>query len=599
MAVNLALLACIAAAVTASPEHIADCNDTACMDDGTGLLQLEDGGRPEFGCKKEPCRAISLTQTVSCNIYSPFPDQASYEGLLVPDPDKALEAFSRTQDRYSDVLHIGLWRRTGAYTAGLGALQQAGVPMTVFLDKCAEIAVNVNFAAFPPTFYPQYARPYLQGYPVNWKQDAFSSQLLAFSTSAYVLRKKGAYLELDLAGTASTRTALQHSVNEQVKLAPSTILRCRGFFDPSGPLLTKIEIVKPGGDTLTFDPSMGERWDLAKRSLHLMAKYVQDFAVHTAVHLYCVSVTAALQRALPRDSALDGMVDPHTFRNVQTYLEAVSLLHADHGSVLTGNVYSLNVSEINEVRADTAKLAKGFLRDSLDEILDCEADDQSGGLKCPYAWWGGGAYAFAAPIHKFAHEITAAVLQDKGARKYLRSVEAQLRYSGLLGPRAPPLNLHTAAGLEHFLTNLIFIQTVLHAHHWTGREYLSPLGPLLVDSVPLLSALEDPSLPSADAAINAAYPSITSGQLTAAALIFGTTTGQPQVPTLGQSTYFPTTRQLARAAKVFAQELDAVRAQASTLIPAGAVFAPLQFYPDATPADPKPVGLWISQSCDS
>lgn len=337
------------------------------------------------------------------------------------------------------------------------------------------------------------------------------------------------------------------------------------------PTLVQIDVRIEPGQTLTFRPYDGYKWGLAKVALHTMGDFVIE-CFHTGSHLFSFAIVAAVQRGMPFNSVLNGLMDPQAVFVTAAMLEEASTLHNDEPSVWNGVVWKCDIGEVRQL---SVAIARYFLEADLYEALGT-----AGNIQGRPPWWAGGAANFIEPIERFAKVVAQTVISESG-RGDLSVMQRELVFVGILDNAT--FTVSSFSGLFRFYRNALFFQSVFHASLFHAREYLTPLGLPHSDKLaPLLSGAK--SLPvgtATQSAINTAFLGDLQSIFSASAwasMMYGTAGGF-EGPELGDGSYFNCSI-LADAISAFRHDVDEARgAVYKEFAGRNGGYVPLCFYP--------------------
>merc|ERR1712183_910597 len=83
--------------------------------------------------------------------------------------------------------------------------------------------------------------------------------------------------------------------------------------------------------------------------------------------------------------------------------------------------------------------------------------------------------SFIEPVAKFAAAIATEVFEEGSHEQWLTDLQAKLVEGGLVVKPASPVDVTTVEGLTSFLTNMIFVPSIIHTHMYAPREAFTPL----------------------------------------------------------------------------------------------------------------------------
>jgi len=469
----------------------------------------------------------------------------SYKGLTIPDMDQIELYVPYTQDEKSffESWQADLMLRVHTFDDKANKMKDQDLNGANVHDKYHEIAVETNKEALAVE-----NSIWTQGHASNaWQSDAFAGQLVGHTLLASLLEKNGNEWIFDMVGPHSATEPVQVMKQQILAMFPDSLLKSRATFtdDPaSGPSLSKIEVQfnqkREGSSSsgvqweivtdealMEFTSSSGGiRWELAKKVFFSGALYVLE-CYHTGIHLYQGSVIAAVRNSIPAGTLLGETVKPQTQQVLFALLEQAAALHADHGPGLNGDGTIFNggvwpTPNLNLVWENCRDIARYYVDYSPAQFL--------GGTDKP-DWWAGMSSTFIEPIEKFANAMAMQVFEEGNSESFLIMLQAKLEESRLVVKPSSPVDVTTVGGLAKFLTNMMFVPSILHTHMYSTRETFTPLFFQSTKEFEVyLSATEDPD--SMQQVLQGAFPTIKADFHQIFFIAYGTACGF--APHLGQ-----------------------------------------------------------------
>jgi len=523
----------------------------------------------------------------------------SYNGVSIPDLDKIDLYVPYTQDEHSFFkdYQLDLFARLADFEVRANKLENLNGANVH--DKYHDVAVETNNLALDGG-----TATWTQGYN-NWQSDGYAGQLVGHTLLASLLEPGNANeWILDLLETKSASEPVQVKKQQILAMWPDSLLKSRATFldGASGPTLVKVEVqtsAKLEGSRssgvqweiirdealLEFTSSSGVKWDVAKKVFFSGAQYALE-CFHTAMHLFQGSVIAAIRNSVPAGSLIGETAKPQSQQVLLTLLEQVASLHANHGpdkdqTVFLGGVWPTR--NHNLVWDNTRDIARYFADSSPPQLL---GDPQ---LNKP-DWWAGMSSSFIAPIAKFADAMATKVFEENQSQEFLTSLQAKLEESGLVVKPASPVDVSTAEGLGKFLTNMIFVPSILHSHMYATREAFTPL--FFTSTKELQKYLEPQADPgSIQDVLESAFPTVDPQLHQLFFIAYGTACGfaphlNEKAPQLGDGPYygpFVTNATVQSALSDFQAELAVARANVlgkfGEITEGNGKWLPAYFYP--------------------
>mmetsp|Transcript_139169 Transcript_139169/g.346912 ORF Transcript_139169/g.346912 Transcript_139169/m.346912 type:complete len:651 (-) Transcript_139169:129-2081(-) len=522
----------------------------------------------------------------------PFLGTTSYPGYQLPALNFALEAlydiikFNISQQiefltRYT----LPMVEQGVAFSAAIAVAFKEGTTTVSEVFETNTVAAEIAVGSHELLKGLPRRIPFIQGSPDRaWDTDTFAASYISNSLLATFLEQvpEGSPqdLVLDFSGdVAQGASTLQTLKARAVQLAPVVFLRARGFCSISshGLVLTGVEVQLGEKKYKQFNSSSpAEQWSLAKQVLLSLSMFVQE-CFHTGMHLLAGTALIAAQRALPFDSLAHGAFEPSSIATALTVIEMAAVLHSDHNSAFTGQVWDCDIEKIHALTADIAGF---YAESSLDDILGTASLGQ-----VP-EWWAGGASSFVDPISNFARAIATGVVREHEARSngILEAFSLQLFEVANFKNAKEVLN---HGGFADLYRNILFVCGVCHTEIYATREGLTPLlGQVnTVDFLPVLLGQEKTVNPIASV-----------NQFLWNVLTFVTTLGYPDdAPQLGDGPFpgFDKAPELAAAVTEFQSDINASRQKIFEFFGADygkKNFLPAYFYPRGAP---KPYGYGL------
>lgn len=408
--------------------------------------------------------------------------------MLLPDVDAVTKTPPRPLKPWNGTefvvwvkdYQIGLINRIVLFDATLHQLPD-NTSAYAFL-KASQDAAEAAIIANSTGADPLKGLHFVQGSGDIWDTDKFAAEFIGRTYMAALLDSAhgedaatGAQLVLDLSGDAVPGSSrLQILKQRAARLAPEGLLRTRGFFMSAAkaPTLTQVDVFDPEAQQwLSFTPctSSKEEWSLAKSALVSLALFVEE-CFHTGMHLYSGNVMAAVQNSVLATSQLYGMMTPRALMVGFALLEQASILHTNHGSSFSGEIWDCNITAVWHLTVDIAH----FLFD-VDPLQIVGADAATP------AWWAGMSAAFLPAIEEFSAEVADALVLEAGE---LRGLASELERVGSY--KLPPVTNRKVLG--KLFRNLLFVQGVCHTHMYSTREAMTALAgwPTTIGMLPYL-----------------------------------------------------------------------------------------------------------------
>jgi len=407
---------------------------------------------------------------------------SSYPDVLLPDVDASMAGDNPLVPwhgtNFNDFFkesEMGLLRRLDSFV-GLMDKVPKGVHAYEYFLACqtnAKLAIASASKDGPAALN---GFPAMQGSLGVWDTDRFAAEYIGHTLMAIFLESTPAEAQahstyaprkgfvLDLSGDSKAgMSTLQKLKSRAVNLAPTTLLRTRGYFTSGAksPALTKVEVFDTDSHKwmiFAAETATKEQWSLAKSALVSMALFNLE-CFHTGIHLFSGTVVLAAQNSLATSSELYGMLTPQTTAVLFALLEQVSTLHSNHSSVFSGGVWD---SDIVGIQALTQDMSQFFFESSPKEILGMDKEERP-------QWWAGMSDAFEAPITEFAESVAAEVHHgDIGLQRWAANLKEVGGYKGAG-------SVETTEGIANLFRNMMFMQGICHTHMYGTREAMTAL----------------------------------------------------------------------------------------------------------------------------
>merc|ERR1711920_567023 len=98
------------------------------------------------------------------------------------------------------------------------------------------------------------------------------------------------------------------------------------------------------------------------------------------------------------------------------------------------------------------------------------------------------------------------VFNEGSSEQWLADLQSKLEEGGLVVKPQSPVDVTTVEGLGLFLTNMIFVPSIIHTHMYSTREQFLPL--FFVSTEEFLGYLQQPNNPNMQQILETAFPTI-------------------------------------------------------------------------------------------